>query len=177
VTNNGISVTSYSCLPFCLNISAFDYTSIKCCNTDLCNKGTAFDDISNSVEASVKLNLPLIVGVSVGGFCFLLIVAAIVISILVYCFFCKKNAKKTSLKNENSLDQKPQEISSITKNIPSSLSSKHVKNANSYKDKNTSERRYSLASSYTDSSSIYTDQAEVKIIIVHPYSMPRKLVM
>ena len=177
MTNNGITVTSYSCLSSCMDISTF-LTSIKCCNnTDLCNKRTATDDISNSVETSVKLNLPLIIGVSVGGFCFLLIVVAIVISILVYCLFCKNNAKNASLKNENSIDQKPYEISSLTKNMPTSLPSKHAKNAESFKDKNTTERRYSLSSSYTDSSSIYTDQAEVKIIIVHPCSMPRKLVM
>lgn len=150
------------------------FSYINCCNTDFWNNGTStdiggFGDYSNLV--TTRLNIPLIIGLSVGGFCFLLIVVAIVISILIYCFCCRNHVEKTTLKSDNLADQKPHEIRSITQK------SKYEQNANSYneKKKNT-ERRYS-SSLHSSSSSIYSDQAEVKIVIVHPYSMPRKLVM
>jgi len=113
---------------------------------------------------TTRLNIPLIIGLSVGGFCFLLIVVSIGISILIYCFCCRK----TTLKSGNLADQKPKpyEISSITQNTPFSLPSKYAN------------RRYSSSSSSSSfSPSIYSDQAQVKIVIVHPYAMPRKLVM
>jgi hypothetical protein len=164
----GTTTTNYFCLSACEEV-ALTISYINCCSTDFCNNGTStviggLDDYANLV--TTRLNIPLIIGLSVGGFCFLLIVVSIGISILIYCFCCRKS----TLKSCNLADQKPKphEISSITQNTPFSLPSKYEQNAN---------RRYSSSSSSSFSPSIYSDQAQVKIVIVHPYSLPRTLVM
>ncbi len=55
VTGYGNTVTSYDCTPSCQGTSVSTPEAsvyIKCCNTDLCNNGTAIDK-GNNVASQV----------------------------------------------------------------------------------------------------------------------------